>query len=93
MQVDRVNRTHAILRACINEKDAVYVKSCTTFIPVAFISTLTPDSATSSSCKQEPQTLKRVFEQESTEKKTTVESQRNYGDRQKRKILLEKMVA
>lgn len=27
-----------------------------------FISPLTPDSATSSSCKQEPQTLKHVFE-------------------------------
>lgn len=52
-----------------------------------FISPLTPDSATSSSCKQEPQTLKHVFEQESTEKKTTVESQRIYADRIEQKNL------
>lgn len=52
-----------------------------------FISPLTPDSATSSSCKQEPQTLKHVFEQESTEKKTTVESQRIYADRTEQKNL------
>lgn len=86
----RVNKMHAVFQKHALMRRMQYVKSLHNlyFILVAFISTLTPNSSTSSSCKQEPYTLKHVFEQKSTGKISQLRVRKKDVDRkvQKRKI-------
>lgn len=63
------------------------VKSCMTVLKilVALVSTLTPNSSTSSSCKQEPYTMKHVFKKKSKGGKSQLKVRKEKDeDRKKR---------